>query len=213
MTEDTDYKDLLDSTVDEVRDRIDDLKNPDYGKLLDLEKQGKDRKTVKDYIEDKVGSDDSEEGVTDEPVSETESSSDTGVSGNDFTPRQALAGGLLAGLLIGIIAASVGMGFTNQAGGDAAEIRQDIEDLVTAGGFNGTVTVSEPEMDSGMYYFNINLTRQTVNGTQSSSQNVYVTTDGKLLFQEQRVLGQRVSPVPIQKRLAQLEQRGNATAP
>ncbi len=46
-----DYSDLLSGTVSEVKDAIEDLEDPDWQALKEAEIQGKNRKTLKDWIE------------------------------------------------------------------------------------------------------------------------------------------------------------------
>jgi hypothetical protein len=52
--EEEDYEEILAGTVGEAKDGIDELNNPDYEKLLELEKEGKDRKTLKQFLESKL---------------------------------------------------------------------------------------------------------------------------------------------------------------
>lgn len=49
-----DYSDLVDGTVSEAKDNIENLENPDYEALLEAEESGKDRKTLKEFIEGKM---------------------------------------------------------------------------------------------------------------------------------------------------------------
>lgn len=51
QTETAKYINALDGNVSEVKDRIRDLQNPNYERILQLEKKGKDRKTVKEFIQ------------------------------------------------------------------------------------------------------------------------------------------------------------------
>lgn len=48
---DTDYEEIVSGTVSEAKEAISELDDPDYDRLLELEKQGKDRKTLKEFIE------------------------------------------------------------------------------------------------------------------------------------------------------------------
>ncbi|MFB6202863.1 MAG: hypothetical protein ABEK01_00050 [Candidatus Nanohaloarchaea archaeon] len=45
------YEELLSGTVQEAKDAVREMEDPDYGKLLELEKEGKDRKTLKEFLE------------------------------------------------------------------------------------------------------------------------------------------------------------------
>lgn len=49
-----DYGEVLDGTVGEAKDAINEMEDPDYEKLLELEKQGKDRKTLREFLESKA---------------------------------------------------------------------------------------------------------------------------------------------------------------
>jgi chromosome segregation ATPase len=45
---------ILDGTVEEVKNRVEKLDDPDYQHLIELEENGDNRKTVKDYLEAKI---------------------------------------------------------------------------------------------------------------------------------------------------------------
>ena len=49
--ESEDYSSVVDGTVDEVKDRVNELEEPDYEALIEAEESGKDRKTVKEWFE------------------------------------------------------------------------------------------------------------------------------------------------------------------
>ncbi len=49
--EEEDYSELLSGTVDEVRSRVREMENPDYRAILEAEQEGKDRKTVREFLE------------------------------------------------------------------------------------------------------------------------------------------------------------------
>lgn len=48
-----DYSEVVSGTVSEAKDKIRELDNPDYEALLEAEKSGKDRKTLKEFIENR----------------------------------------------------------------------------------------------------------------------------------------------------------------
>ncbi|MFB6244811.1 MAG: hypothetical protein ABEJ03_00510 [Candidatus Nanohaloarchaea archaeon] len=50
-----DYEDLLSGTVRDVKDGVRDMEHPDYEAILEAEEQGKDRKTVKNFLERRIG--------------------------------------------------------------------------------------------------------------------------------------------------------------
>lgn len=47
----TNYSEIVSGTIDDAKDEISELDNPDYEALLEAEKEGKDRKTLKDWIQ------------------------------------------------------------------------------------------------------------------------------------------------------------------
>lgn len=51
---DDEYEEILSGTVGDAKDAIDEMDSPDYERLLELEKEGKDRKTLKGYLEGKL---------------------------------------------------------------------------------------------------------------------------------------------------------------
>lgn len=50
----SDIGEILDGTVKEVRTRIKGLKSPDFGVLLDAERDGRNRKTVKEWLRKQI---------------------------------------------------------------------------------------------------------------------------------------------------------------
>lgn len=48
------YNEVLSGTVQEVKDAVREMANPDYEAILEAEKRGKDRKTVKEFLERRV---------------------------------------------------------------------------------------------------------------------------------------------------------------
>lgn len=49
-----DYDELLSGTVEEVKDTVREMDNPDYRAILEAEKQSKDRKTVKEFLKRRI---------------------------------------------------------------------------------------------------------------------------------------------------------------
>lgn len=49
-----DYEEVLSGTVSEAKDAVRDMEGPDYERLLKLEEEGKDRKTLKEFLEDRA---------------------------------------------------------------------------------------------------------------------------------------------------------------
>ncbi len=48
---DEDYSEVVDGTMDEVKDRVGELEDPDFEALIEAEEAGKDRKTMKEWFE------------------------------------------------------------------------------------------------------------------------------------------------------------------
>jgi len=225
MAED-DYTEVLEGTVDEVKDAIRDLEDPDLEALLDAEKEGKDRKTVKEFIESRMpeeeeeasedGSEDLDEEEEEEIVEGIEEETAGGILGS-YSGTSLLAGGVILGLVIGFVAA----GFTGASTtpGDtssstvAPDLVRDSVETIAGVGLNTTPEVTEPEVRHSMYNMNVSTSIETENGTQSTSQEVYVTLDGEKLFIVQKQLGQTLMPIDVQNAVQQAqaaEQRATA---
>ena len=54
QTETAKYIQALEGTVKEAKKNIREMENPNYEKILDLEVRGKDRKTIKDFLQRKI---------------------------------------------------------------------------------------------------------------------------------------------------------------
>jgi hypothetical protein len=234
MAEDIDYEEVLDGTVDEVKEAIDDLDDADYEELLDTEENGDDRKTVKDYIEssmdsegeDKSGetteeSSESEEEDEAKAVEETSESEEEIVEDieeetqggflGSFSREAVMAGGLAVGVLIGIVASSYipGGGAVLPDSGDSADpvtVKEDVRVILTGGQpVNGTVDISDPVRRHGMYFLNASVTRNMGNETTTQTQGVYVTLDGEKLIPVREQLGRTLMPIDVESTLSQIE--------
>lgn len=176
-------EEYLDDTVDEVKKNIRHAEDVDYEELLEAEKNGKDRKTIKEFLENKIenAEEEQQEEVEEELVEEIEEETEEGFLGG-FAPPQILAGGALAGVLVGLVLGAVllpGMG----GGGDdigPAAAQNTVEELLTASGSNATV--SQAEKVNGLY--RVNLSQQVTQGNQTTTQtqSYYVTLDGEKLI-------------------------------
>lgn len=60
MPEDTDYQELSDKTISEIKDEVEE-NDLDLEKLLEVEKDNKDRKTLKNWLEDRMEEDSADE--------------------------------------------------------------------------------------------------------------------------------------------------------
>jgi F0F1-type ATP synthase assembly protein I len=169
------YEELLDQTVDEVKDSVNDLEEPDYEELLEAERNDQDRKTVKDFLQEKI---DTQEHEVEETAEEIEEETAGGVLGS-FDREKVLVGGVLAGLVIGLV---LGFAFNMQNSASQTEVRDSIQQFYEASGNSpDSLTVQDR---NGMFYATANISQETPNGTQTSSQSFYVSPDGELLFPE-----------------------------
>lgn len=172
------YEELLDQKVDEVKDSIEDLEDPDYMKLLEMEEDGEDRKTIKEYLEKEIGKEEEMKEKADEEIKQIEEETSGGILGS-FDREKVLVGGVLAGLIVGLVA---GFAFNMDGGNQQGEIRNSLQQFYDASGQSpDSITVSDR---NGMYYATVNISQQTENGTQTSSQGFYVSPDSELLFPE-----------------------------
>lgn len=167
-----DYSELLDQNVDDTKDAIRELEDPDYKELLEAEKGGKDRKTIKEFLENKI---DTEEV---EVVEEIEEETEGGFLGS-FDKEKILVGGVLAGLVIGLVA---GFAFNMSDSATQSEVRDSLQQFYEVSG-NSPESINVVDRN-GMHYATVNISQETENGTQTSSQSFYVSPDGELLFPE-----------------------------
>ncbi|QGA80413.1 hypothetical protein [Candidatus Nanohalobium constans] len=185
--------DYLDGTVDEVKEKIRDASDVNYEELLKEEEQGKDRKTVKEFLEKKIGEEveeeiheevEEQEEVEEELVEEIEEETSEGLLGS-FNRVQLVSGGALFGIIAGLLVGSLLM---PSMGGDQisqTQATEKVEDFLVASGQPEDQISVTAEPKNNMYYINASVDR-TVNGTQQTqSQMFYLTTDGKILFPEQ----------------------------
>lgn len=59
-TRDTDYDELADNTISDIKEKLEEIENPDYEAVLEAEKENKDRKTMKQWLENRVENDDTQ---------------------------------------------------------------------------------------------------------------------------------------------------------
>lgn len=215
MAED-DYTDVLEGTVDEVKEAIRDMDEPDFEALLEAEKEGKDRKTVREFIESKIPSEeeeaseedeasDLEEDEEEEIVEEIEEETSGGILGS-YSGTSLLAGGVILGIVIGFVVAGF-TGVSDDVTGNTADpqLVRDSVQTIAGVGLNSTPDVSEPEVKHSMYNMNVTTEVETENETMDQSQEVYVTLDGEKLFIVQEQFGQTLMPLDVQQAVRQAE--------
>lgn len=212
MTEDVDF----DGTVDEVKQQIRDLEDPDYQSLLEQEKGNKDRKTIKDFIQKQMDNEEvevseTEEEVEDELVEEIEEETSGGLLGG-VSPAAVLTVGIAAGLVLGLMLGLVLDMSSPETEISPQEAQDQVESIVELQ-FNDYEFTEDPTIRNSMYYVPAEITQEVEaedgNGTETESfeQNFYLTTDGALLFPEQQQFGQVISPINIEQELEMAEQQ------
>ena len=166
------YSELVDQNVDETKEAIRELEDPDYKELLAAEKVGRDRKTVKEFLDRKI------ENAEEEVVEDIENETEGGFLGG-FEREKILVGGVLAGLVIGLVA---GFAFNMANSASQGEVKNSLQQFYEVSG-NSPESIGVVERN-GMHYATVNISQETANGTQTSSQSFYVSPDGELLFPE-----------------------------
>lgn len=209
MSENSDYEEILQQNVRQVKKTVRDMESPDYRQLYELEEEGKDRKTVKEFLEPKMQEQEEEDET--ETVESIEEETSEGLLGS-FTREKVAGGALILGVLIGLAA---GYGFSGGAAqANPADIEDSVQELFEATGFEGNMSF-ETTGQNGMYYVKINQSRETVNGSETSTRAFYASPDGELLFPEIRSQ-LLTNPINIEQTLQQLRDRqedtGNSTS-
>ncbi|WP_347720209.1 hypothetical protein [Candidatus Nanohalovita haloferacivicina] len=205
----TDNDDLLDGTVDEVKDKIDEATDLDYSSLLSSEEEGKDRKTVKEYIESKMSNDEEDDSEEAEDVSEEEVLEEIeketagGILGG-YSKNSIFAGGLILGLLVGLVA----MGVSGMAGGQDKVSPQTAQDRVTQI-VGEQVQLSSFETEHGLYTFNITSSGQQGNETVTRTQSFYMTLDGDKIIPKQSPLTGSSMVIDVEDAISAAEQQRN----
>lgn len=209
-----DPEDIVGGTIDEVKDRIRDMESPDYEALLEAEREGKDRKTVVDFLENRLDSGDESESEEMEELEEIEEATEGGLLGG-YSGSSVFAGGLLLGLLVGLVAMGVVSGPVG-ASASPAEVKASVSGLFTATG--GPAPAIEVSQQNGMFLVNVTMETTGVNGTRTVTQQYYVSPDGDMLFLTSGSLG-RSTVYNIEKLKQQVaaqpdstNQTGNATS-
>ena len=211
----------LSGNVDEVKDQIRDAENPDLEALLEEEKSGKDRKTIKEFLEKRIDKEEAEvdeaevDEAEDEVVEQIEEETEGGLLGG-FSREAVMASGLVAGLVLGLVFGAGAMNFSGSA--DADITAQQAEDRISQlfelqQGLAG-FSVDSVSQENGMYYIESTVEQevQAQNNSNETSvqefpQNFYMTLDGQYLFQERQnqFTGQVVSPIPVDQTIERLE--------
>ncbi len=201
----------LDGTVDDVKQEIRDAENPDYKALLEAEEAGKDRKTIKDFLKNKIDSEEVEvEDVEDDLVEQIEEDTRGGLLGG-FSREALLAAGLAGGLLVGLMFGLVVDFYGADAEISPSEAQDRVESIVELETDEYEFT-GDAEIRNGLYYVPMELTQTFEDGnetqTEDFEQAFYLTTDGAYLFPEQQdITGQVISPIDIDAQIEMIEQQ------
>nr|EGQ40908.1 MAG: hypothetical protein J07AB56_01540 [Candidatus Nanosalinarum sp. J07AB56] len=198
----TEHEEVLEGTVDEAKDSIRNLDDPDYESLLEAEKEDKNRKTLVSWLESRAYEESHEEGTeeeaeqensgdegeqgepeqVDEAVEEVERQTAGGLGGG-FSSGQIALGGLLVGLIIGLASGTLvgDTGMSAEPGASTSQIQEDVRSLVSQGQTQD-VSIASVERRNEMFFVNVSGT-VTQNGTsQEINRAFYVSQDGELLF-------------------------------
>ncbi len=188
----TEHEEVLEGTVDEAKDSIRDLDDPDYESLLEAEKEDKNRKTLVSWLESRVEAEQEEESGgedgqeepddVDEAVEQVEKQTAGGLGGS-FSSGQIALGGLLVGLIIGLASGTLvgDTGMSAEPGASTDQIREDVSTLVSQGQTQD-VSIASVETRNEMFFVNVSGT-VTQNGTSREiTRAFYVSQDGELLF-------------------------------
>jgi hypothetical protein len=217
----TEHEEVLEGTVDEAKDSIRDLDDPDYESLLEAEKEDKNRKTLVSWLESRVEAEQEEESGgedgqeepddVDEAVEQVEKQTAGGLGGS-FSSGQIALGGLLVGLIIGLASGTLvgDTGMSAEPGASTDQIREDVSTLVSQGQTQD-VSIASVETRNEMFFVNVSGT-VTQNGTSREiTRAFYVSQDGELLFPQinNRLLGVR-SPINIADALAAAQNQTGA---
>ena len=206
MTDEVD----LDATIDEVKDQIDEAEEVDFEALLEEEKNGKNRKTLVEYLERHVDDEvEVEEEDAEEEVAEQIEEETAGGLLGSFSKEAVLSAGLAGGIVLGVL---FGLLLTQGPSGPSTitemEAEQTVDDILGLQFQDYEVTGSE--FRNGMFYVQSNITREVTQGnettTQEFQQNFYVSPDGKYLFTENRQFGQVLNPINVEEELESTEE-------
>lgn len=207
----------LDANVDEVKKQIRESDNPDLEALLEEEKSGKDRKTIKEFLQKRIDEQEVEiEDTEDDLVEQIEEDTRGGLLGG-FSRRALLASGLAAGLVLGLLLGAAA-GFAT-GGADADITAEQAEDRVAEVielQFDD-YSIESVDTRNGMFYIESSITQVIGEGNETQEQdfpqNFYLTLDGELLFPEQQdQLGQVVSPINIDQELQRADETQQETS-
>ena len=205
----------LDANVDEVKKQIREGENLDLEVLLEEEKSGKDRKTIKEFLQKRIDQEEVEiEDTEDEVVEQIEEETAGGLLGG-FSRETVLTSGLAAGLVLGLIFGAA-VGFST--GGQDAEISADqaedrLVQLFESEPALESFSVDSVSVQNGLYYLETTVEQEIEQGNETSveefDQNFYMTLDGVYLFQEQQnqFTGEVVSPIDIDATLQAIEEQ------
>lgn len=179
MAEDTDYDEVVEGTVDEVKEAV--REGLDPGKVLQAEKDNKERKTLVGWLEDQV-----EEGPADiTPERESSAASVRELAGWRF------AAGLVVGLVVAFALFSwfspgLGGGLSPSAAGDEIEtyFSENSEGIPMEG---VRVESAERLEGSDLYRLDMVISASFLNRTVEQNQTAVVTSNARYMFLSQPI--------------------------
>lgn len=199
--------DLLDGTVEEAKEQLRDMENPDYSEYLEEEKNGKNRKTLTSWLENRIeeneeessAEDDMDEDSVEEELEQIEEDTSSSMFGS--TSKEAVG---IAGVLLGIVLGlTTGLGASEIVGPDSlasdSQVTSDVESILDSERVDN-LEIQDPVMRNGMIYVNATGTVTSRNTTRTVTQGYYVSPDGKLLFPERQSPVRNV-PINIEEQL------------
>lgn len=201
----------LSGTVEEVKSQIRELEDPDYKALLESEKDGKNRKTVKEFLQKRIDDEGVEvEESEDQIVEEIEQETEGGLLGG-FSKDTVLTSGIILGIVAGLVfGLAIGQYTAGEAEITTSQAEERFTDLIDAQPDEIDYEVASVERQSGMFVITMEETQTVEEGNETEEQTFetvfYMTGDGELLFPQQEQLGQVVSPINIDQEIEHLQE-------
>ncbi len=197
MADDIDYEELADNSISDIKDEVEG-RDIDFQKLLEAEKDNKDRKTLKQWLQRRV--EDTEryekEPVEEEPVVESE-------GGGSLWTRPST--NFILGILVGIAAAALVIGSGGAGGTTGAMSADQVSQQVTSlfqdripADANASIDVSSVDSSS---YSDVYVVTMSVSAQgQTQEMEAYVTSSSGLMFIQPPVdieTGEQIGSSPL----------------
>lgn len=191
MSDNGSYEEILDNTVNDAKNQILELEDPDYEKLLELEAEGKNRKTIRQWLEKRLEEHEYERGAEDTLGDRLL---------NSFSTSSAIVGGLTIGLIIGIVAAGL-VDFPGSMDASADEVERSVQQYIDAVQATGQVEDSEiasVTQRNGMWVVTVSMEAQNMMGEMEEQEvELYTSPDGEILFAEGQNIDQVIQQIEM----------------